>query len=165
MRALSAFEAGRLEEGAALFPPAMAAYRATGSVIMVGPGLGRYAEGLRRLGRIAEALAAIDEGFAVARAADDLWYEAELHRIRGGALLAAGDKTAAAAALQKAVAVAHAQGATLWELRAALRLAPLLAGQEGVDEARNLLLEVLSRMPDGSGAEEIGQAERLLCGL
>jgi hypothetical protein len=34
-----------------------------------------------------------------------------------------------------------------------------------VDQARNLLLEVLGRMPDGSGAEEIGQAERLLSGL
>jgi class 3 adenylate cyclase/tetratricopeptide (TPR) repeat protein len=165
MQVLSAFEAGRPEEGAALFPPAMAAFRATGSVMMVAAGFGCYAEGLTRLGRIAEALAAAEEGLAVARAADDLWYEAELHRIRAGALLAAGDEAAAIAALGEAVAVARAQDAALWELRAALRLAPLLTGQEGVKEARSLLHEVLCRMPAGSGAEEIGQAERLLSDL
>lgn len=60
--------------------------------------------------------------------------------------------------------MARTQGATLWELRAALRLASSLAGQDR-GEASSLLIEVLNRMPAGSGAVEVGQARLLLDGL
>src|SRR5258705_6661368 len=41
-------------------------------------------------GSLNEALAAIDEGMAESRANNERWWDAELHRLRGGLLLARG---------------------------------------------------------------------------
>lgn len=165
LRALCIAEEGGVAEGMALLRRSLEAYRATYSSVMTGSALGMLARLLMRLGRTEEALGMTAEALDTVRATDDRWFEAELHRIRGEAFLAAGDRAAAAAALREAVLVARSQGATLWELRAALRLAPLLADRKARREACDLLAEVIGRMPAGSGAAEVREAEELLDAL
>ena len=53
------------------------------------------------------------------------WYEAELHRVKGDLLVAAGDTAAAERTYETAVSVSDRQGARLWQLRATNGLASL----------------------------------------
>jgi adenylate cyclase len=74
-------------------------------------------------GQIAEALAHADEGLGHVTAGRSCWFAAELHRLRGEALAAAGRLDAAATAINRAIDVARAQGARALEQRAAVSLA------------------------------------------
>ncbi|MDO9713837.1 AAA family ATPase [Paracraurococcus lichenis] len=162
MQALCIAEEGRVAEAVAMLRRALEAYRATGSSVMTAFMLGTLARLLTRLGRTEEALGTVAEALDTAWAADDRWYEAELHRIRGEAFGAVGDRNAAETELRKAVSVAQTQGATLWELRAALHLTPLLVDREARHEAHDLLTKVIGRMPAGSSAPEMREARALL---
>ena len=63
-------------------------------------------------------------------------FEAELHRLRGGALLAgAGTVSEAEAAIEQSIDVARAQNAKSWELRGAMSLARLRRQQGRQQEA------------------------------
>ena len=74
-------------------------------------------------GHVVEALAHADEGLGRVGVGGSCWFAAELHRLRGEALLAAGRLDAATTAMRRAVDVAWAQGATALERRAAASLA------------------------------------------
>jgi hypothetical protein len=118
------------------------------------------AEAYLASGRPGEALQAARDGIvAVARTAER-FYEAELHRLQGEALLATdGDAAAASMALRKGVDVATRQGATLFALRSAVRLVQL-AGD--VDGARDLLVAARAKLPRISGLTEASEADALL---
>lgn len=75
----------------------------------------------------AEAHVAIEEGLQLSRRTGDSWFSAELHRKRGALLLSGPscDAVAAWAAFRRAVRLARAQSARLFELRAAMDLARL----------------------------------------
>jgi tetratricopeptide (TPR) repeat protein len=165
LRAMCIAEAGQVTEGVVMLRQALEAYRATGSSLAIACALGKLADCLTRLGRIDEALGVTAEALDTAQTNSDHWFEAELHRIQGEAFLAAGDRAAAVTSFRKAISVAQSQGATLWELRAALRLVPLLAEQHARNEAYNLLTAVLGRMPSRSAAAEIREADALLDSL
>ncbi|HJQ82533.1 MAG TPA: hypothetical protein VKA21_00540, partial [Candidatus Binatia bacterium] len=70
-----------------------------------------------RAGATEAALALVDRAEEHVRETGERWYEAEVHRLRGEAWIA-DDARRAEAALQRALDVARAQGAKLWELRA-----------------------------------------------
>jgi hypothetical protein len=55
------------------------------------------------------------------------WMEADIRCIEGDLMLAQGDATAAEACWRRGIDIACAQGAASWHLRAATRLAHLLA--------------------------------------
>jgi predicted ATPase len=80
-------------------------------------GAGETDAGLRRL----------DDALAELERTEQRWYEAEMHRIRGGILLKRdpADTAAAEQSLQAAIAIAQSQKARSFELRAALSLAKL----------------------------------------
>ena len=71
------------------------------------------------------ARAAIEDAFAHVTGTDERYYEAEVCRLRGECALAAGDTPDARTWLQRAIDVAQAQGARLWEERAVERLMAL----------------------------------------
>ena len=75
----------------------------------------------------ADALATIDEATAVCERTGERWYLAEFSRVRGDILLRqeAADPARAEEALLEAIAIAQAQGARSFRLRAALGLAEL----------------------------------------
>jgi transcriptional regulator with AAA-type ATPase domain/predicted ATPase len=79
---------------------------------------------------------------------NERWIEPEAHRVRG-TLLAADPRRAGGAQdwLRRAVDVARAQAATMWELRAAIDLAVLLRREGHPAHGRELLEPLLARFP------------------
>ena len=77
--------------------------------------------------------------------------EAELHRLKGEALLAgAGTVSEAETAIEQAIAVARRQNAKSWELRGAMSLARLRQQQGRPQEAVALLAPIYDGSPNAS---------------
>ncbi|HEX2116343.1 MAG TPA: adenylate cyclase, partial [Alphaproteobacteria bacterium] len=83
------------------------------------------AQAHRGAGRLELGLRALDEAFARVERSEERWIEAELHRVRGELLLAAGKTDAAEASLRRALALAREQGAKAWEEGVVASLAAL----------------------------------------
>jgi tetratricopeptide (TPR) repeat protein len=88
--------------------------------------------------------------------------ESDTCRIEGELMLARGDAAAAEACWRRAIAVARAQGAASWELRAATRLARLLADRGARDEAAALLATTFAQIDGGHGTPDVIAAAALL---
>ena len=95
---------------------------------------------------------------------DESWYEAEIHRISGEIALrcAAPDATKAEVCLDRALAVARAQQAKSWELRAAMSMARLWRDQGKRQQARELLAPVYSWFTEGFDTLDLKEAKALL---
>ena len=140
--------AGSTAEGLALSRRALADYVATGSGQWLPYLLGVLSEAE---GPGAKSLDLLDDGLACVERTGERWFEAELHRHRGEALLAPPTpRTAEAeACFCRALAVARKQGARLWELHAATSLARLWRDQGRRAEARDLLAPVYGWFTEG----------------
>jgi predicted ATPase len=92
------------------------------------------------------------------------WFEAELHRMMGELMLLqpSSDPTAAEARFAHAVATARQQGAKLWELRAATRLARLWRQQGRRGDAHDLLAPLYSQFTEGFGTPDLQAASAIL---
>jgi predicted ATPase len=89
--------------------------------------------------------------------------EAELHRLRGEALLAgAGTVSEAEAAIEKGIDVARRQNAKSWELRGAMSLARLRRQQGRRAEARDLLAPIYGWFTEGFDTADLKEAKALL---
>jgi predicted ATPase/class 3 adenylate cyclase len=89
--------------------------------------------------------------------------EAELHRLRGEALLAgAGTASEAETAMQQAIAVARRQNAKSWELRGAMSLARLRQQEGRPQEAVALLAPILAWFTEGLDTADLKEAKTLL---
>jgi predicted ATPase/DNA-binding winged helix-turn-helix (wHTH) protein len=127
---------------------------------------GALALGLAGLGRLDEALGALEDAVASAGQGtdDQVWYVPELLRIKGEVLLQqAADQSALAAedCFNQAAQMAREQGALFWELRVALSVARLRVTQGRRDEARAPLASVYDRFTEGFATADL-QAARLL---
>jgi hypothetical protein len=88
---------------------------------------------------------------------------AELHRLRGEALLAGpGTVSDAETAMQQAIAVARRQNAKSWELRGAVSLARLRRQQGRPQEAAALLAPILGWFTEGFDTADLKDAKALL---
>src|SRR5262249_17493029 len=93
-----------------------------------------------QVGQINDARRCIGEAMTAMEATKERWYEAEVYRMAGEIALKSPEcVTKAEAYFQHALAIARAQQAKSWELRAALSMARLRRGQGKREEARNLL--------------------------
>jgi predicted ATPase len=92
------------------------------------------------------------------------WYEAEVNRIAGEVALGSPDPdaTRAQAYFERALAVARAQQAKSWELRAAMSLARLWRYQGKRDEARDLLAPIYGWFTEGFDTLDLKEAKALL---
>jgi len=88
---------------------------------------------------------------------DDLYFTAEVHRLSAVCLAARGDEEGAVAHLRHALEVSRSQGATFFELRAALILA-----EHDLEAAREALRAVLARFPEPEPWSEVNAARRLV---
>ena len=96
------------------------------------------------IGKPEAALASVAAGLKAVEKTGGAPLEAELHRLRGEALLAgAGTVSEAETAIEKAIDVARRQNAKSWELRAATSLARLRRQQGRPQEAAALLAPIL----------------------
>jgi predicted ATPase len=109
------------------------------------------------------ALASATAGLKTVERAGGAPLEAELHRLKGEALLAgAGTVSEAEAALQQGIDVARRQNAKSWELRAAMSLARLRRQQGRAQEAAALLAPILGWFTEGFDTADLQAARTLL---
>jgi adenylate cyclase len=158
---------GEVAAGIAEMRQGSAAELAAGVLLFRPSFLGLLAGAYTRARDPTEALALLDEALAIVDRIEVRWFEAELHRLRGEALLqseaAAG--TEAEACFHKAVDVARGQDAKWWELRAATKLARLWAGRGERRKARELLGPIYDWFTEGFDTPDLREAKTLLQGL
>jgi tetratricopeptide (TPR) repeat protein len=86
----------------------------------------------------------------------------EAFRLRGELRLKQGQKEPATADLREARALSRSMGAKVWELRATMSLARLLASEGRCDEARMILAEVYNWFTEGFDTPDLKEAKALL---
>jgi TOMM system kinase/cyclase fusion protein len=86
----------------------------------------------------------------------------EMYRIKAKLLAAQGQFTEAEAAMSQALAIARADGAKLWELRAAVDRAEMLRGRGGEAAARDELARLLDTFTQGRDQGDLVAARALL---
>jgi len=115
-------------------------------------------------GDVETALALVVDQIADIERSGQRWLEAELHRRHAELLIQREprDETAAEAAFVRALGIARAQHARLFELRAAIGLAQLYQSQSRVDAAREVLAAISGAHWDPD-LREVQAARRILC--
>jgi predicted ATPase len=102
---------------------------------------------------------------ATANRTSERLFEAELHRLRGCAVLKMGGSDATIKAqrqFEEALQIAQQQEARSLELRAATSLARLWCEQESADEARELLTPIYGWFTEGFATHDLKEANALL---
>ena len=142
----------------------LADWQATGAGVMIPVYLGFIAASELARGDIATALRLIDEASRRIEVHGERMYEAEIHRLRGEALLAGArpDPAHAESCFRRAVAVAGAQQARCLELRAAMSLARLWQRQGRRHDARRMLAESAAWFSEDLETGGLRDARRLL---
>src|SRR5215831_15175355 len=154
---------GKTDEGLARMREGARVYRSTGMKL----GLAHLAQlgGVLASVRSAEeALAVVAEARAWSPAGEERVYQAEFARIEGEALLRRDthDQAAASACFEKAIALAHEQGARVFELWAVMSLARLWQRQGLAASARDRLAQTLESFTEGLDLGDLQAARSLL---
>ena len=141
---------------------------ATNTSLMAPAVLCYLADAQRKQGQWADVVASADAGLEIATATGQHWMDAPLHRLRGECLLAddtqpiAARQDAAEACFRTAIDIARAQEARPYELRAALRLARLMAATGRADEGRALVAPLYEWFTEGRDAPDLRDARAFL---
>jgi predicted ATPase len=106
----------------------------------------------------------IGEAITTVETTKERWFEAEANRIAGeiALLLPEPDVAKAEEYFERALAVARAQQAKSWELRAAISMARLWRDQGKWDEACKLLAPVYDWFSEGFDTRDLKEARDLL---
>ena len=114
--------------------------------------------------RIDEGLAAIEEAQKLAVTGGELFWQAELLRLKGELLLGQSDQSVQEAeeCLCEALKIAQDQHATMLELRAATSLAKLWRKLNKVDDAKRILNAVYSRFNERVDNLDLIEAKTVL---
>jgi len=156
------FERGEVAQGTELIAQALAACEQTGWQMGYAQFLGWLADGLTRLGRLAEAGTRLERAIKWADDRGESWYRPELMRMKGEWLLRQAHAGAAEDCFRTANETARGQGALFWELRIALSLARLRIAQGRQDEVRPLLAPIHDRFTEGFAMPDLRAARALL---
>ncbi|HEY9065383.1 MAG TPA: AAA family ATPase [Burkholderiaceae bacterium] len=134
----------------------------TGSRLYVPFLMASFAAELAGRGRYDDARRTIERAFGLHEFED--WCMAELWRVRGETLLGGGpgDSAQAARCFVRALDIARAQGAKLWELRAAVSLARLRAREGQRAAALDVLAPVYDGFSEGFDTVDLLDARALL---
>lgn len=156
LRAWARVMQGDTDHGIAVMQEGLANWRKTGSKFHVSYRLARAAEAYL----IADQA---DDGLRLIGEADgdsgDVWFAPELDRLKGDLLLKLGDSDYAESWLRRALEAAHAQGARLLELRAAMSLARLLEVRGRRSEAEGLLAPLYFQFDEGLEIADLKNAK------
>jgi predicted ATPase len=155
---------GNHEEGIAVMRQGLAMYRTTGVEIGQPYLMCLLAEACIEADRLDEGLAALTEASTAVERIGNYNYEPEIHRLRGDLALKRheGNVGEAEACFRRAIGVARQQHARILELRAANRLARLLASRGRLDEARTMLGEIYNWFTEGFDTPDLKDARALL---
>src|SRR5262249_31129007 len=155
---------GLASEGIELITSGMATYRSTGSRVYMPFFLAHLAAAHAQVGQLDDAWRCIGDAMTAAETTKERWCEAEIHRITGEIALKLPQLGApqAEAYFERALAVARAQKAKSWELRAATSMARLWHAQGRPAEPRSLLAPILRWFTEGLETHDLKQAKALL---
>ena len=143
---------------------ALALTRITGAVISSPLLLTFLAEAFAKLGQPAEGLSRLREAAKLIEATNERYNEAEVNRMAGEIALKSPERDVAKAEVyfERALAVARAQQAKSWELRAAMGMARLWRDQGKHRDARDLLAPVYGWFTEGFATPDLKEAKALL---
>ena len=163
----AASAAGSVEEGIAATRAGLRAVGATGSVAFLPHLLALLADAYARAGQAETGLQLVEEALALCDRNDERYHEAEIHRLRGELLVAleTPDQAGAEEALRRALEVARAQGARMFELRAAVSLGQFQRDHGRTAEAHELLSGIYGWFTEGFDTTDLVQARALLAEL
>ena len=154
---------GRHREGIAEIREGLAELRAIGTDVTRPQCNALLAELLTEQGDVDEALAVIADAEAVVQKWGAGYYEAELCRLKGEALLAVGGREAdAEASFLKATDIARRRSAKSFELRAVLSLSRLWQQESRGADARRCLTDTYAWFREGFDTPDLRDAKKLL---
>jgi predicted ATPase len=142
----------------------IALWRSTEATHWIPLRLSYLAAAQAELGQIEEAQRSTADAFAIIEATKERWCEAEVQRVAGEIALKSPKPgaTKAEAHFELALAVARAQQAKSWELRAAMSMARLWRVRGERRQARELIGSVYSWFTEGFDTFDLTQAKSLL---
>ncbi len=158
---------GQGEEGTAQVREGIAAFRATGAVILVPYLCTVLAEVYDHLGHTEDGLQVLAEAHTLVEQHEERFWEAEICRLRGVLLLKhpVSPQEEAETWLRRALDVARRQEAKALELRAAMSLARLWQQQGKRQEAHQLLAEIYGWFTEGFDTADLQEAKALVTAL
>jgi predicted ATPase len=139
-------------------------WQSTGATMWMPFFLSYLARAHAELGKFEDAWCSIGEAMKTVETSNERWCEAEVHRTAGEITLLAPEPNAARAKsyFERALAVARAQRAKSWELRAATSMARLWRAQNKGDDACNLLAPIYGWFTEGFATLDLKEAKALL---
>jgi predicted ATPase len=159
---------GRHQEGIAQIQQGIEAFRHAGATIGLPWRLSLLAEAYLASGQAADALLVAEQALSSLNHSADRVAEAELHRLKGDALLMRHGMSKAIDAevcYDKALSVASQQRARIWELRAAMCLVRLWLKQgKPKRKAAQLLAPLYASFTEDRDAKDLRDARQMLSG-
>jgi len=155
---------GHVTEGIAQMSQGLAVYQTTGAQTNQPWFLAVPATLHGRAGQWEDAQQRMAEAVAAMSAVGQIYYQAEVHRLKGELLLQQNSANHAAAetCFQHAISIAQTQQAKSLELRAATSLARLWQRQGKREEARQVLGDVYGWFTEGFDTADLQEAKALL---
>lgn len=154
---------GEQEAGTSIVEQAVNFWRSSGSELVVPYFMATLADCYSKSGRLSEALTTLNEAFSYTNKNSDLWYEAEMYRLKGEFLLKESNNiTRAEEAFLKAITIAQNQQAKLLQLRATTSLARLWQSQNKQTAAYEKLSEIYRWFTEGFQMPDLKEAKLLL---
>jgi predicted ATPase len=155
---------GRASDAVDMIASALTAFRSTGSTGFLPFYMCYLAKAYAQLGKLDDALHTIGEVTTAVETNKERWCEPEVYRTAGEIALRSPEPDAAKAEayFDRALAVARAQQAKSWELRAAMSMARLWRDQGKRNEARDLLAPVYGWFTEGFDTLDLREAKALL---
>jgi class 3 adenylate cyclase/predicted ATPase len=154
----------RASDAVEMIASGVTAWRATGATVWTPLHMLLLANAHARLGHFGDARRCIDEAMTAVETTKEKWCEAEVNRVAGEVALLSPerDATKAETYFERALAVARAQKAKSWELRAAMSMARLWRDQGKPQQARGLLAPVYEWFTEGLDTLDLKEARALL---
>jgi predicted ATPase len=158
---------GKGSDAVQIITAGLSAFRSTGSTVFMPLWLSSLTRAYAELGQFDAARRCIGEAMRAIEATKEKWCEAEIYRIAGEIALLSPEPDAvkAEAYFERALAIARAQQAKSFELRAAMTMAQLLRNQGKRDEAYGLLAPIYGWFTEGFDTLDLKEAKALLDGL
>ena len=158
---------GRIEEAITSIRDALAARRSAGRAYEEPHALSYYVELLALAGQVDEGMTVLANAFDASNDSGMVFWDAELHRLKGVLLLSlsGGNGAEAETCFKQAIEIALGQSARSLELRAAMELARLWQGEGKRSEARDLLAPVHGWFTEGLDTADLKEAKALLDAL
>jgi tetratricopeptide (TPR) repeat protein len=157
---------GEIAQGLALLRQHLAPMPAEGSFDMLPYYFALLAEAMDQAGEPGAGLHMLQDALAIAERTGCLFWNAELHRLRGQLLLAKdANLNEVEACFLQAIEVARQQGARILELRSSTSLARLWQQQGRQTDARQMLATIYNWFSEGFDTPDIRDAHLLLATL